>query len=68
MSKILVLYYSRFGATQQMAELIAEGAEQAGAEAVIRTVPAISTTTEATEPSIPESLSLIHISEPTRPY
>ncbi len=58
MSKILVLYYSRFGATQQMAELIAEGAEQAGAEAVIRTVPAISTTTEATEPSIPESGAL----------
>ena len=58
MSKILVLYYSRFGATQQMAELIAEGAEQAGAEAVIRTVPAISTTTEATKPSIPESGAL----------
>ena len=58
MSKILVLYYSRFGATQQMAELIAEGTEQAGAEAVIRTVPAISTTTEATEPSIPESGAL----------
>lgn len=58
MSKVLVLYYSRFGATQKMAELIAEGVELAAAEAVIRTVPAVSTTPEATEPSIPESGAL----------
>jgi len=58
MSKILVLYYSRFGATQKMAEHIADGVEQAGAEAIIRTVPAVSAATEATEPSIPENGAL----------
>jgi NAD(P)H dehydrogenase (quinone) len=39
MTKILILYYSRHGATEKMARLIAEGAELAGAEAIIRTVP-----------------------------
>ena len=53
MAKILILYYSRFGSTQQMAELIAEGAERANSETMLRTVPAISATTEATEQHIP---------------
>lgn len=53
---ILVLYYSRYGATKQMAEHIARGIELVdGASAVIRTVPAVSANTEATEDSIPES-------------
>lgn len=52
--RILILYYSRFGATAQMAELIAEGVEQAGAEAVLRTVPAVSPNNEKTEPPQPE--------------
>lgn len=51
----MVLYYSRFGATRQMAELIAEGVEQAGGEALLRTVPSISAVSEATEPSVPET-------------
>ena len=51
---ILVLYYSRHGATRKMAELIAQGVEGvAGCEARLRTVPQISTVTEATEPAIP---------------
>ena len=51
---LLVLYYSRNGATRQLAEYIAEGIESVpGAHARLRTVPAISTTIEATEPSIP---------------
>jgi len=52
---ILVLYYSRTGATEAMARLIARGVEQAGQgiEARIRTVPAVSPVTEATAPSIP---------------
>lgn len=58
MIKILVLYYSRQGSTAAMAKQIARGVEEAGAEAVIRTVPAVSTNTEATEPSIPEQGSL----------
>lgn len=56
MATILVLYYSRFGATAQMAHYIARGIETvAGATAMLRTVPAVSPTTEATEPSIPDS-------------
>jgi NAD(P)H dehydrogenase (quinone) len=56
MSNILILYYSRFGATQKMAERIAEGVEQvAGCTAVLRTVSAVSPTNEATDPVVPES-------------
>ena len=51
---ILVLYYSRHGATRKLAELIAQGIDSVpGAEARLRTVPAISTVAEATEPDIP---------------
>ena len=53
---ILVIYYSRNGATRQLAELIAEGIESVpGATARIRTVPSVSATSEATEPEIPVS-------------
>lgn len=55
-STILVIYYSRNGATRQLAELIAEGIESVpGATARIRTVPSVSATNEATEPEIPTS-------------
>jgi NAD(P)H dehydrogenase (quinone) len=51
---ILILYYSRYGATLEMAKHIARGVEQAGnIEARLRTVPAVSPVTEATEASIP---------------
>ncbi len=54
--EILVLYYSQYGATRQMAQLIARGVEQvAGARARLRTVPKISTVCEASEPGIPDS-------------
>jgi NAD(P)H dehydrogenase (quinone) len=49
---ILVLYYSRNGSTSEMARQIARGVEQAGMEARLRTVPAISTECEAA-PDIP---------------
>ena len=53
---ILVLYYSRHGATRKLAELIAQGIESiSGCEAVLRTVPAISAVSEATEPAVPSS-------------
>jgi NAD(P)H dehydrogenase (quinone) len=53
---ILVLYYSRHGKTRRLAELIAQGIESVpGAEARLRTVPAVSTVAEATEPDIPAS-------------
>ena len=51
---ILVLYYSRHGATRKLAELIAQGIESVpGMEARLRTVPAVSTVAEATAPAIP---------------
>jgi NAD(P)H dehydrogenase (quinone) len=54
--EILVLYYSRHGATRQMAQLIARGVEQVGGmRARLRTVPEISAVCEATEPGIPDS-------------
>lgn len=51
---ILILYYSRHGSTRKLAELIAQGVESvSGCDARLRTVPAVSTLIEATEPSIP---------------
>ena len=56
MSYVLVLYYSRFGAVKQMSHYVARGVESvAGIEARIRTVPAVSPNTEASEPAIPET-------------
>ena len=53
---ILVLYYSRHGATRKLAECIAQGIESvSGCEARLRTVPQISTVTEATDAQIPAS-------------
>ncbi len=54
MTKILILYYSRDGATAEMANLIARGVETVKeAEAVLRTVPEVSTVCEKTADSIP---------------
>ena len=51
---ILVLYYSRHGATRDLARLIAEGIESVpGANARLRTVPAFSTVCKASEPAVP---------------
>ncbi len=55
MPYILILYYSRYGATQNLAQFVARGVEQAGMEALIRTIPSVSPTCEATEPAIPET-------------
>jgi NAD(P)H dehydrogenase (quinone) len=52
---VLVLYYSRYGATRLMAQQIARGIERTtGIEARLRTVPAISPVSEATEAAVPE--------------
>ena len=51
---LLVLYYSRHGSTKKMAEFIAQGIESVpGCSARLRTVPAISTVCEATQPDVP---------------
>ncbi|MCC5857032.1 MAG: NAD(P)H:quinone oxidoreductase [Ectothiorhodospiraceae bacterium] len=52
--RILVLYYSRTGATHQLAEQIVRGVEMVpDAVAVLRTVPPVSPVCEATEPDVP---------------
>jgi NAD(P)H dehydrogenase (quinone) len=56
MSEILILYYSRYGATAEMARQIARGVEEVpGMTARLRTVAAVSTVCEATEDEIPQS-------------
>jgi len=51
---ILVLFYSRHGNTRKMAEFIAQGIESVpGCNARLRTVPAVSTVTEATASEVP---------------
>jgi NAD(P)H dehydrogenase (quinone) len=52
---ILVLYYSRHGATRQLADLIVQGIESVpGCDARLRTVPLVSTVAEASSPEIPD--------------
>ena len=54
MHDILVLYYSRFGATAEMARLIKHGIESVpDCQARLRTVPPVSTVCEALENDIP---------------
>ena len=56
MSKILVLYQSRLGSVQKMAELICRGiTQQHGCEAVLRTVPPVFTGLTEKPEEIPES-------------
>ena len=56
MTEILVLFYSRHGATRDLARLIARGiASVDGCHARLRTVPPVSTVCEATAPGVPGS-------------
>ncbi len=54
MAEVLILFYSRDGSVARMAQLIARGVEEvSGVEALVRTVPLVSTVCEAIEESIP---------------
>ncbi len=54
MSEILVLYYSRYGATASLAREICQGIDSvSGSAARLRTVPAVSAVTTAQENDIP---------------
>lgn len=54
MHKILVLYYSQKGAVEALAKAVARGIDGVnGAEAILRTVPRVSTVCEATEADLP---------------
>ena len=56
MGDILVLYYSRYGATEKMAQQLARGIEEVdGMQARLRTVAPVSAVCEASEDSIPAS-------------
>lgn len=50
---ILILYYSKYGHTRDMAHLIAEGVVQGGLTAKIRTVPEIYPAVQQAEAAIP---------------
>ena len=52
--EILVVYYTRHGATRKLADAISDGVHLVpGCSARLRTVPAVSTVCEASEPAIP---------------
>ncbi len=53
MNKILILYYSSGGTTRKLAQHIAHGVEKSGLEAVLRTVPRVSSVTEASLGEVP---------------
>lgn len=56
MTDLLVLYYSRHGATRKLADAIASGIEAvSGCNARLRTVPPVSTVAEATAPAVPSA-------------
>ena len=55
MHDILVLYYSRKGATESLAREICHGVDSVGnASARLRTVPAVSTAVESSAAAVPE--------------
>ncbi len=55
MAYVLVLYYSRHGATAEMARHIAHGVEAGGMHAMVRTVAGVSSVCEASQPEVPDS-------------
>lgn len=55
MSDVLVLYYSRYGATEALAREVCRGVDSVkGMAARLRTVPPVSAVSEATENKIPD--------------
>ncbi|MEE8426575.1 MAG: NAD(P)H:quinone oxidoreductase [Woeseiaceae bacterium] len=56
MSEVLVLYFSRYGATRALAREVCHGVDSVdGMASRLRTVPAVSAVTETVEDDIPES-------------
>src|SRR5210317_225096 len=51
---LLILFYSATGAVRSLAHAMADGAEKKGLEVKIRTVPKVSSVTEAVESTMPE--------------
>lgn len=57
--QLLILYYSRHGSVAALAEKIAIGAQQAGAEVMLRTVPALDGSAVGMHPHVTEQDLLI---------
>jgi NAD(P)H dehydrogenase (quinone) len=56
MNEILVLYFSRYGATEALAREVSRGIDSVkGSAARLRTVPSVSSVAEASEDAVPES-------------
>jgi NAD(P)H dehydrogenase (quinone) len=56
MTEILIIYYSRHGATRELARHVARGVESvSGCTAVVRTVPPVSAENERPVKAVPES-------------
>ena len=55
MTEILILYYSRNGSVEQLANHIARGVGESGCTARLRCVPAVSANPLATEPAVPDT-------------
>ncbi|MBS1199671.1 MAG: NAD(P)H-quinone oxidoreductase [Proteobacteria bacterium] len=56
MPEVLVLFYSRYGATAELARQVARGIDSvAGAAARLRTVPPVAPVTETASPPVPDS-------------
>ena len=56
MRDILVLYYSRHGATERLARQVCRGVESvAGSQARLRTVPPVSSVCEKSGPTVPDT-------------
>jgi NAD(P)H dehydrogenase (quinone) len=54
MARILVVFYSRKGATAELARQVCRGIDSvAGADSVLRTVPAVAPVIESPEPGVP---------------
>ncbi|AGA35030.1 Flavoprotein wrbA [Thioalkalivibrio nitratireducens DSM 14787] len=54
MAEILVLYYSRYGATASLARAVATGVERSGAAARVRTVPPVASGIGEAAPAVPK--------------
>lgn len=56
MNEVLVLYFSRYGATEALAREVSRGIDSVkGSAARLRTVPSVSSVTAASEDAVPES-------------
>ena len=52
---VLIVYFSTHGSTQLLAEMIAQGVESEGVEAMLRQVPRVSDNLDNTAPAVPVS-------------